>query len=78
MGDVMSLIEEVEQKVDHKKAEQLAKKVSQGKRFDLNDTLRKLANTCARVGGWWKDVPLLKRYDRFLKTKTNLPWIDQK
>ena len=37
MGDVMSLIEEVEQKVDHKKAEQLAKKVSQGKRFDLND-----------------------------------------
>jgi signal recognition particle subunit SRP54 len=33
----MSLIEEVEQKVDHKKAEQLAKKVSQGKRFDLND-----------------------------------------
>lgn len=41
------------------------------KRFDLNDTLRKLANTCARVDGWWKDVPLLKRYDRFLKTKTN-------
>ena len=37
MGDVMSLIEEVEQKVDRKKAEQLAKKVSQGKRFDLND-----------------------------------------
>tara|TARA_B110000503_G_scaffold127625_1_gene197578 strand:+ start:1114 stop:2511 length:1398 start_codon:yes stop_codon:yes gene_type:complete len=37
MGDVMSLIEQVEQKVDHKKAEQLAKKVSQGKRFDLND-----------------------------------------
>ena len=37
MGDVMSLIEQVEQKVDRKKAEQLAKKVSQGKRFDLND-----------------------------------------
>ena len=37
MGDVMSLIEEVEQKVDRKKAEQLAKKVAKGKRFDLND-----------------------------------------
>ena len=37
MGDVMSLIEDVEQKVDRKKAEKLAKKVSQGKKFDLND-----------------------------------------
>lgn len=41
------------------------------KRFDLNENLRKLANTCATVSGWWSDVPLIKRYDRFLKTKTN-------
>jgi len=41
------------------------------KRFDTNETLRKLSNTCATVSGWWKDVPLIKRYDRFLKTKTN-------
>lgn len=37
MGDMMSLIEEVEEKVDRKKADSLAKKVSQGKKFDLND-----------------------------------------
>ena len=37
MGDVLSLIEEVEQKVDKKEAERLAKKVSKGKGFDLED-----------------------------------------
>lgn len=37
MGDVLSLIEEVEQKVDRKKAEKLAKKVKAGKGFDLED-----------------------------------------
>ncbi|WNC69480.1 signal recognition particle protein [Thalassotalea nanhaiensis] len=37
MGDVLSLIEEVEQKVDKKKAEQLAKKVKSGKGFSLED-----------------------------------------
>lgn len=37
MGDVLSLIEEVEQKVDKKKAARLAKKVKKGKKFDLED-----------------------------------------
>jgi signal recognition particle subunit SRP54 len=37
MGDVLSLIEEVERKVDKKKAEKLAKKISKGKGFDLDD-----------------------------------------
>ncbi|GHF83291.1 signal recognition particle protein [Thalassotalea marina] len=37
MGDVLSLIEEVEQKVDRAKAEKLAKKVKAGKGFDLED-----------------------------------------
>ncbi len=37
MGDVLSLVEEVQHKVDHKKAEQFAKKVRKGKGFDLND-----------------------------------------
>ena len=39
MGDVLSLVEEVQQKVDHKKAEQLAKKVRKGKSFDFNDLM---------------------------------------
>ncbi len=37
MGDVLSLIEEAEQKLDKKKAEKLAKKIKKGKRFDLED-----------------------------------------
>ena len=37
MGDVMSLIEEAQHKVDHKEAEKLAKKVAKGKGFDLED-----------------------------------------
>jgi len=41
------------------------------KRFDINDKLQKIGNTCGTVNRWWKDVPLIKRYDRFLKTKTN-------
>lgn len=37
MGDVLSLVEEVERSVDRDKAQKLAEKVAKGKRFDLND-----------------------------------------
>lgn len=37
MGDVLSLVEEVEQKVDQKSAEKLARKLSKGKGFTLVD-----------------------------------------
>lgn len=37
MGDMLSLIEEIEQKADKKKAEKLARKIGKGKSFDLND-----------------------------------------
>ncbi len=37
MGDVLSLVEEVERSVDKDKAQKLAEKVAKGKRFDLND-----------------------------------------
>jgi len=37
MGDVLSLVEEIEQKVDRKQAEKLARKVKSGKGFDLED-----------------------------------------
>ena len=37
MGDVLSLIEEVESKVDKKKADKLARKIKKGKKFDLED-----------------------------------------
>jgi signal recognition particle subunit SRP54 len=37
MGDVLSLIEEVERKVDKGKAEKMARKISKGQGFDLED-----------------------------------------
>ncbi len=37
MGDVLSLIEEAEQKIDKKKARKLARKISKGRKFDLED-----------------------------------------
>ena len=37
MGDVLSLIEEAEEKIDKKKAQKLAKKIKKGKKFDLED-----------------------------------------
>ena len=37
MGDVMSLIEEAEQKIDKRKAERLARKMKKGRGFDLED-----------------------------------------
>jgi signal recognition particle subunit SRP54 len=37
MGDMLSLIEEAQHKVDHKEAEKLAKKLQKGKGFDLGD-----------------------------------------
>ena len=43
MGDVLSLIEEVEQKVDRDKAEKLARKLVKGRQFDLEDFAEQLA-----------------------------------
>jgi signal recognition particle subunit SRP54 len=50
MGDVLSLIEEVEEKVDRKKAEKLAKKLKKGKGFDLDD-FREQIRQMQKMGG---------------------------
>jgi len=50
MGDVLSLIEEVERKVDRAKAEKLARKVEKGKSFDLQD-LRDQLQQMQNLGG---------------------------
>jgi signal recognition particle subunit SRP54 len=43
MGDVLSLVEEVEQKVDREKAEKLVGKLRDGKSFDLADMRDQIA-----------------------------------
>ncbi|MCK9999119.1 signal recognition particle protein [Providencia rettgeri] len=50
MGDVISLIEEIEHKVDRDEAEKLAKKLKTGDGFDLNDFLSQL-NQMRNMGG---------------------------
>ncbi len=50
MGDLLSLIEEAEQKIDKDKAEKWAKKVKTGKRFDLED-LRDQLQQMQNMGG---------------------------
>jgi signal recognition particle subunit SRP54 len=50
MGDVLSLIEEAEQKVDRQKAEKFARKVKKGKKFDLED-LRDQLQQMNNMGG---------------------------
>jgi signal recognition particle subunit SRP54 len=50
MGDVLSLVEEVSAKVDHKKAEKLAKKLQTGKGFDLND-FKEQMEQMSQMGG---------------------------
>ncbi len=50
MGDVVSLVEEVEQKVDRDKAQKLAKKIKKGKSFDLVD-LKSQLEQMRNMGG---------------------------
>ncbi|MDH2431967.1 signal recognition particle protein [Pokkaliibacter sp. MBI-7] len=50
MGDVLSLIEEAEQKMDRSKAEKLASKLKKGKGFDLED-FRDQLQQMSNMGG---------------------------
>ena len=50
MGDILSLVEQAQGKVDHEKAERLARKVKKGKGFDLDD-LRDQFTQMENMGG---------------------------
>lgn len=59
MGDVLSLIEEAEQKLDKRKAEKLALKVKKGKRFDMEDFRDQLQQITSMggIGGMLDKLP---------------------
>lgn len=59
MGDVMSLIEQAEQKLDREKAEKLTKKLKKGKGFDLEDFRDQLQqmNQMGGMGGLLEKMP---------------------
>jgi signal recognition particle subunit SRP54 len=50
MGDVVSLVEQVQRDLDHEKAAKLAQKIKKGKSFDFND-LRDQMQQLEKMGG---------------------------
>ncbi len=50
MGDVLSLVEQVQSQVDHQKAQKFAEKVAKGKKFDMND-MRDQLEQMQNMGG---------------------------
>lgn len=59
MGDILSLIEEVERKTDKQASEKLAKKLKKGKSFDLEDFKQQLLqmNTMGGISGMMSKLP---------------------
>ncbi len=62
MGDMLSLIEEVEQKADKKTHDKLAKKLKKGRGFDLNDFKEQLLqmNKMGGISGMVSKLPGMK------------------
>jgi len=58
MGDVLTLVEEIESKVNRDQAEKLAKKINKGKGFDLAD-LRSQFEQMLNMGGMSKMLEML-------------------
>jgi signal recognition particle subunit SRP54 len=73
MGDVLSLIEEAERKIDKTKAEKLVKKIQKGKSFDLNDyrdQLLQLKNL-GGVAAMFDKLPGMANIPQHVKEKVN-------
>lgn len=73
MGDILSLVEEVEQKVDKKQSEKLAKKLSKGKSFNLNDFRDQLLqmNKMGGIGSLMKKMPGMGQLPQGMESKAN-------
>ncbi len=73
MGDVLSLIEEVEHKVDKAEAEKLARKIKKGKGFDLEDFRTQLQQMkkMGGIGGMLDKLPGMGNLPAGVKDKVN-------
>ncbi|MGZ4982008.1 MAG: signal recognition particle protein [Methylobacter sp.] len=73
MGDVLGLIEEIEQKVDKAKAEKLVKKLQKGKSFDLEDFREQLLQmqNMGGVGSMLDKLPGMSSIPQEMKDKVN-------
>jgi signal recognition particle subunit SRP54 len=73
MGDMLGLIEEIEQKVDKEKAEKLVKKIQKGKSFDLEDFREQLQQmqSMGGVGSMLDKLPGMSSIPQEMKDKVN-------
>ncbi len=73
MGDVVTLVEEVQQKVDQRQAEKLAKKLKKGKGFDLTDfrdQLKQMSNL-GGMAGMLEKLPGMGQLPDHVKSQVN-------
>lgn len=73
MGDILSLIEEVEKKVDKEKAEKLAKKLQKGQGFnleDLRDQMKQMLNM-GGISSMLDKLPGMAAIPQAMKAKVN-------
>jgi signal recognition particle subunit SRP54 len=73
MGDVLSLVEEVERKVDKQKAEKLAKKLTKGKKFNLEDFRDQLIqmNSMGGMSSMIDKLPGMGNLPKDVKSRVN-------
>ena len=73
MGDVLGLIEELEQKVDKEKAEKFARKLQKGKGFDLEDFREQLQqmHDMGGIGSMMDKLPGINSVPQDVKDKVN-------
>ncbi|GFO71524.1 signal recognition particle subunit SRP54 [Bathymodiolus japonicus methanotrophic gill symbiont] len=73
MGDMLSLIEDIEQKVDKKKADKLARKLHKGKGFDLADFVEQLEQmqNMGGMGAMMDKFPGMNEVPQDMKDQVN-------
>ena len=73
MGDMLSLIEQIEKKIDKEKAEKLVNKIKKGKGFDLEDFREQLVEMqrMGGIGSMMDKLPGMKSMPADMKEKMN-------
>ncbi|HBS25814.1 MAG TPA: signal recognition particle protein, partial [Gammaproteobacteria bacterium] len=73
MGDIVGLVEEAQEKVDHKKAAKLAKKIKRGKNFDMYDLRDQFAQMkkMGGIGGLMDKLPGMGKIPDAVKNQVN-------
>jgi signal recognition particle subunit SRP54 len=73
MGDILTLIEEVERKADKQASEKLAKKIKKGKGFDLEDFKQQLVqmNSMGGITGMMSKLPGMSQFPQQAMQQVN-------